>query len=166
MLGVVRQPYEDCYGCSAEQWAWPLLQSLTLNDLLFCNAPFQQFKGKWPLLQSLSVYTHDTSDIAQVTALTEIDWPCLQTLCIDPSHDAISALTKGNWPELTDLSIGSFTSPGELERLADLIAMVHAAAIADPLWHSQSKWHVQPYPRAPPPTSRAVFYVYGLVHTE
>jgi len=92
--------------------AWPLLQSLTLargrtfNDLSSCSEHvFRQFKGKWPLLESLTVSMHRL-DIAQVTALTEIDWPLLQTLCIEPFYDAVPALIKGNWPELKDLSMG------------------------------------------------------------
>ena len=106
--------------------AWPLLQSLTLargrtfNDLSSCSAHvFQQFKGKWPLLQSLTVSMH-RMDIAQVTALTGIDWPRLQILCVDPVDDAIPALMKGNWPELKDLSIGSVMSDGGLEYSSDL----------------------------------------------
>lgn len=102
--------------------AWPLLQSLTLvrgDDLSSCcEHLFQQLKGKWPLLRSLTV-SEFRLDIAQVTALTETDWPLLQTLCIDPFDDAIPALMKGNWPELKDLSIGSVMSDG-LEYLADL----------------------------------------------
>jgi len=58
-------------------------------------------------------------DIAQVIALTEIDWPLLQTLCIEPLDDAIPALMKGNWPELKDLSLQNEMSGG-LEYLADL----------------------------------------------
>lgn len=53
-----------------------------------------------------------------MTALTEIDWLLLQTLCINPIDVAIPALMKGNWPELKDLSIGSAVSDG-LEWLAD-----------------------------------------------
>ena len=56
---------------------------------------FRQFNGKWPLLESLTVALHKM-DIAQVTALTEVDWPRLQTLCINPLTDAIPTLMKGN----------------------------------------------------------------------
>jgi len=65
---------------------------------------FPQFQGKWPLLERLTV-TLFRMDIAQVTALAEIDWPRLQTLCIEPEDDAIPALMMGNWPQLKDLSI-------------------------------------------------------------
>ncbi len=92
--------------------AWPLLQNLTLasgrtfNDRSSCSEHvFRQFKGKWPLLESLTVSEHRL-DVAQVTALTDIDWPLLQIFCIEPFHDAIPALMKGNWPELKHLSIG------------------------------------------------------------
>ncbi len=105
--------------------AWPLLQSLTLArgrtfvDLSTCSADvFRQFKGKWPLLRSLTVSMH-RMDIAEVTALTEIDWPLLQTLCIEPLDDAIPALMKGNWPELKNLSVGNEMTGG-LEYLAYL----------------------------------------------
>ena len=91
--------------------AWPLLQNLTLargrtfDDLSSCSEHvFRQFEGKWPLLESLTVSGHRL-DVAQVTALTDIDWPLLQILCIEPFHDAIPALMKGNWLELKDLSI-------------------------------------------------------------
>ena len=67
--------------------AWPLLQSLALargdDRSSCCEHVFRQFKGKRPLLESLTVSVHRL-DIAQVIALTEIDWPLLQTLCINP----------------------------------------------------------------------------------
>ena len=105
--------------------AWPLLQSLTLargrkfGDLSTCSADvFRQFKGKWPLLKSLTVSMH-RMDTAEVTALTETDWPLLRTLCIEPLDDAIPALMKGNWPELKNLSVGNEMTGG-LEYLADI----------------------------------------------
>ena len=109
--------------CQLSSGAWPLLQSLALargdDRSSCCEQVFQgQFKGTWPLLESLTVSEHRL-DIAQVTALTEMDWPLLQTLCINPFDAAIPALMKGNWPELKDLSIGSAVSDG-LECLADL----------------------------------------------
>ena len=71
------------------------------------------------MLESLTVALHKM-DIVQVTALTEIDWPHLQTLCIEPFDRAIPALMKGNWPMLKDLCIGDILSDGGLECLSDL----------------------------------------------
>ena len=59
-------------------------------------------------------------DIAQVTALIEIDWPLLQTLCIEPEDDAIPVLMNGNWPELKDLSIGNGLGNAGFEHLSRL----------------------------------------------
>ena len=88
--------------------AWPLLKSLTLAKRCTecCDENvFRQFKGKWPLLESL-IISHSKVDIAQVKALTEIEWPHLKTLSIEPNDDAIQALMQGNWPQLRDLSLG------------------------------------------------------------
>ena len=88
--------------------AWPLLKSLTLAKRCTecCDENvFRQFKGKWPLLESLAI-SHSKIDIAQVKALTEIEWPRLKTLSIEPNDDATQALMQGNWPQLRDLSLG------------------------------------------------------------
>lgn len=57
---------------------------------------------------------------ALATALTEISWPRLQTLCINPCDDAVPALMTGNWPELKDLSLESGLNDRELGHLSDL----------------------------------------------
>ena len=120
---------------------------------------FPQFQGKWPLLESLTVTLY-RMDIAQVTALAEIDWPRLQTLCIELEDNAIPALMMGNWPQLKDLSIGKGLGNTAFVQLT----MKYAAEIAAHHWPSQSKWHVQSYPSASPPTSGALFCGCSLVH--
>ena len=89
--------------------AWPLLKSLTLARGQHLRSScdenvFRQFKGKWPLLESLIVVFNKV-DTAQVKALTEIDWPHLKTLSIEPDDGATQALMQGNWPQLRDLSL-------------------------------------------------------------
>ncbi len=117
---------KDATTAQLSNGSWPLLQSLTLTKGWTIEAlpsysenVFRQFNGKWPLLESLTVALHKM-DIAQVTALTEVDWPRLQTLCINPLTDAIPALMKGNWPELKDLFVGTALGDRELGHLSDL----------------------------------------------
>ena len=91
--------------------AWPLLKSLKLargrlSRPSWDENVFRQFKGKWPLLESLRI-VYNKVDIAQVKALTEIEWPRLKTLSIEPDNDAMQVLMQGNWPQLRDLSLAS-----------------------------------------------------------
>ncbi len=103
--------------------AWPHLRSLTLargRPLMWtCNENvFREFKGKWPLLESL-IIVFNKVDIAQVKALTEIEWPNLKTLCVEPDSDAIQALMQGKWPQLRDLSLGNGLSDDGLQHFSE-----------------------------------------------
>ncbi|KAL0052675.1 hypothetical protein WJX82_005885 [Trebouxia sp. C0006] len=82
------------------------------------------------------------------------------TLCIELEDNAIPALMMGNWPQLKDLSIGNGLGNTAFAQLT----MKYAAEIAAHHWPSQSKWHVQSYPSASPPTSGALFCGCSLVH--
>ena len=125
-LDFVKQHHGGYYYCSAESGTWPLLQSLTLAkgwayELLpsYSENVYSQFNGKWPVLEILTVALHKI-DIAQATVLTEVSWPRLQTLCINPCDDAVPALMKGNWPDLKDLSLEIGLNDRELGHLSDL----------------------------------------------
>lgn len=108
--------------------AWPLLTSLSLNKPYrpsLSNLPaepvgehiFEGFKGKWPLLERLAI-TLGKLNTAHITALVEMEWTSLKTLKIEPLDRALPALMRGNWPQLTDLTLGVDLADGGLEPLS------------------------------------------------
>ena len=108
--------------------AWPLLTSLALTQpyrLSSSNLPaepvsehiFDGFKGKWPMLERLAIALGKLNT-THITALVEIEWTLLKTLKIEPLDRALPALMRGNWPQLTDLSMGVGLADGGLELLS------------------------------------------------
>ena len=91
--------------------AWPCLRSLSLAQPLLpqpsCNEDaLKDFKGKWPLLEHLSISSYKKLDIAQTVTLVAFEWPVMKILSIRVFNAAIPALLEGRWPQLKDLSIG------------------------------------------------------------
>ena len=84
--------------------AWPLLANLSLNrpstssgelPAELDNHIFDDFKDKWPLLESL-VITLGKLNSAHITALVETAWTSLKTLKVEPLDGALSDLMRGN----------------------------------------------------------------------
>ena len=95
--------------------AWPRLTNLALDhphitgDSAFepDKAIFDSFKGKWPLLNTLTI-TLGKLNTAHITSLTDVQWTSLMTLRTEPLQDsALEALMHGDWPQLADLSVGN-----------------------------------------------------------
>ena len=89
------------------------------DDLpLLPDSIFDSFNGKWPLLETLTI-TLGKLNTAHIIALTEIQWTSLKTLKVEALEDnAVPALMHGNWPQLTDLSVGNCLSEEGLRPLS------------------------------------------------
>ena len=106
--------------------ACPLLKRLVLTQT--SSSPREQpaeldehifdgFKGKWPLLERLAITLGKLTTV-HITALVEADWTLLKSLRIEPLDRALPDLMHGNWPQLTNLSLGVGLTEGGLEPLS------------------------------------------------
>ena len=96
----------------------PLNCNCQLPHTAISGPDFASYKGKWPLLEHLTIIGFAKLNQAQVTALIDTAWTSLRSLHIEPLDSALPDLFNSNWPKLTELSIGGGLSDEGLGHLS------------------------------------------------